>query len=75
MDKHKPLLASVHQNFSQLLHSNLFLGGSLEAFQAEKSGLRGCLHQVMLDNAEIDFEKDPVNTANIVPCQEYVYFL
>lgn len=72
IDKHLPLVASVYQNFSQLLDANIFLGGRLEYFQDEKPGLRGCFHQLMLDEREIDFEKDPIKTANIVPCQEYV---
>ena len=35
-------------------------------------GLRGNLkHKIRaIDNKETDFEMDPVNTANVVPCQE-----
>ena len=49
---------------------NLFLGGRIKEFHAGKSGFRGCLYQLIIDNQEKDFENDPVNTANVVPCQE-----
>ena len=43
---------------------NLFLGGRIREFHAGKSGFRGCLYQLIIDNKEIDFETNPVNTAN-----------
>ena len=49
---------------------NLFLGGRIKEFHAGKSGFKGCFYQLIIDNQEKDFENDPVNTANVVPCQE-----
>ena len=60
--------AAVEKNSSSKF--NLFLGGRIREFHAGKSGFRGCLYQLIIDNKEIDFETNPVNTANVVPCQE-----
>ena len=54
--------------FSQSDH--LFIGGNIEEFQKGSLGLRGCIHQVFIDSRDIDLEKEPIKTANIVPCQE-----
>ena len=50
--------------------SNIFVGGRIQDFRVGKSGLKGCMYQLIMNNHEVDFESDPVNTANIVPCQE-----
>ena len=61
------MIENAEKNSSK---SNLFLGGRIREFHAGKSGFRGCLYQLIIDNKEIDFETNPVNTANVVPCQE-----
>ena len=33
------------------------------------SGFRGCLHSLSVRGQEVDLEKEPVRTANVVPCQ------
>lgn len=49
---------------------SIYVGGRIKEFHDGKSGFRGCLYQLILDNKEINFDENNVNTANIVPCQE-----
>ena len=77
LDKTQPITAKISlkdfdlEKVREIIRSqNLFVGGSLDHFRSGKFGFKGCMYQLILNNQEIDFETDPVNTANIVPCQE-----
>ena len=50
--------------------NSLYLGGKIQDFEMNQAGLRGCIHQLLFGTREIDLEKDPIKTANVVPCKE-----
>ncbi len=43
-------------------------------FRYMRRGFQGCVHEVVLDEVKIDFAKDSIETANIVPCLEKAVF-
>ena len=74
LDGHKVQEVEVKPSSSASDLGQVYIGGTLDLFKIGLNGLQGCVHQVLVDDKEIDFAKDTAETANVVPCVEKAVF-
>ena len=75
IDEHELISQNWNAKIQEVVNNiqtgnSLYLGGKIQDFEMNQAGLRGCIHQLLFGTQEIDLEKDPIKTANVVPCKE-----